>query len=187
MTSSSTTWRSRRSTSVANEPIFSFVSKAFTKEDGESADEIVPVEPWPRGVKNYLTPAGYARLRAEIEQLRSPGEPADPSKKRAAAERLRALLDRLEAAEVIDPQPSEEVRFGAEVTVEDDEGTQRRYRVVGVDEADPARGRVSWRSPLATALMGKRVGDSATLHTPRGDEDLTVVAIDYVSDSERDS
>jgi len=71
------------------------------------------------------------------------------------------------------------VRFGATVTVEDEAGASRCYRIVGVDEADPRRGWVSWRSPLAHALMGRRAGDATTLHTPAGDEELTVIAVAY--------
>jgi transcription elongation factor GreB len=70
-------------------------------------------------------------------------------------------------------------RFGATLTVENEDGKARRYRIVGVDEADPRRGWISWRSPIAGALTGRRVGDTAVVHTPHGDEELTVVAIDY--------
>ena len=69
-------------------------------------------------------------------------------------------------------------RFGATVTVEDASGGERRYRIVGVDEADPKRGLVSWRSPVARALVGRSVGDVTTLRTPAGDEELQIVAID---------
>lgn len=162
------------------------MSKAFTKEgEGDSLDDLPPVEEWPAGVKNYLTPAGHAALRREIERLREP--PAgvagngDRRRKLAREQRLQALLGRLEAAEVIDPaaQPRDVVRFGATVTVENDGGETRRYRIVGVDEADPRRGWVSWRSPVARALVGRRAGDETTLHTPAGDEALTVMQIAY--------
>ena len=76
------------------------------------------------------------------------------------------------------------MRFGASVTVEDESGHTRRYRLVGVDEADPRRGLVSWRSPVARALTGRRLGDVTTLRTPAGDEELTVVAIDYEDGAE---
>jgi transcription elongation factor GreB len=157
------------------------VSKAFTKEDGDGAlDELPPVDEWPSGVKNYVTPAGHAALKRELERLRAAPRD-DPRARLQLEQRLHALVSRLEAAEVIDPatQPRDVARFGARVTVEDEEGARRRYRVVGVDEADPPRGLVSWRSPIAAALVGLRVGDTATLHTPRGDEELTVVAIAY--------
>jgi transcription elongation factor GreB len=162
------------------------VSKAFTKEgEGDSLDDLPPVEEWPAGVKNYLTPAGHAALRREIERLREPPSGVagngDRRRKLAREQRLQALLGRLEAAEVIDPaaQPRDVVRFGATVIVESDGGETRRYRIVGVDEADPRRGQVSWRSPVARALVGRRAGDTTTLHTPAGDEELTVTQIAY--------
>jgi transcription elongation factor GreB len=159
------------------------VSKAFTKEEeGEGLDDLPPVEAWPSGVKNYLTPAGHAALKREIEALREAPR-GDGRRKVQLDQRLAGLLQRLEAAEVIDPtaQPRDVARFGATVTVEDEEGGARRYRIVGVDEADPRRGLVSWRSPVAAALTGRRVGDSTLLRTPAGDEELTVTAIDYES------
>ncbi|HEY1584613.1 MAG TPA: GreA/GreB family elongation factor [Polyangia bacterium] len=157
------------------------MSKAFTKEgEGDGLDDLPPVDEWPAGVKNYLTPAGHAALKREIEALREAPR-GDGRRKVQLEQRLQALLARLEAAEVIDPatQPRDVVRFGASVDVEDDDGNVRRYRIVGVDEADPKRGLVSWRSPVARALTGRRVGDATTLHTPAGDEELTIVAIDY--------
>lgn len=167
---------------MARTYILDRVSKAFTKEDaGDALDDLPPVEAWPAGVKNYLTPAGHAALKSEIERVREASHGGDGRKKVQLAERLQALLTRLEAAEVIDPaaQPGDVVRFGASVTVEGGDGAERRYRIVGVDEADPKRGWVSWRSPIARALTGRRVGDTTTLHTPAGDEELTVAAIAY--------
>jgi transcription elongation factor GreB len=160
------------------------VSKAFTKEDDGSdpLEGMRPVENWPSGIKNYLTPAGFAALKREIDELRA-SMPADPRRKLQVERQLSALLTRLEAAEVVEPstQPADVVRFGATVTVEDEHGQERRYRIVGVDEADPSRALVSWRSPIAGALMGCRVGDLTTLRTPRGNEDLTIVAIEYAA------
>ena len=157
------------------------MSKAFTKEgEGDALDDLPPVEEWPAGVKNYLTPAGHASLRREIDRLRE--APRGDGRARVQLDqRLQALLSRLEAAEVIDPaaQPRDVVRFGGSVTVEDDDGAERRYRIVGVDEADPRRGWVSWRSPIARALTGRRVGDTTTLHTPAGEEELTITRIVY--------
>jgi transcription elongation factor GreB len=162
------------------------MSKAFTKEDGgDTLDDLPPVEEWPAGVKNYLTPAGHAALKRDIDRARAAPR-SDPRKKVQLDQRLAALLVRLEAAEVIDPaaQPRDVVRFGATVTVEDDDGATRRYRIVGVDEADPKRGSVSWRSPVARALTGRKVGDVTTLRTPAGDEELTIVGIEYEADTE---
>ena len=157
------------------------MSKAFTKEgEGDALEDLPPVDEWPAGVKNYLTPEGHAALKREIDRVRE--APRGEARNRVQLDqRLQALLARLEAAEVIDPatQPRDVVRFGARVTVEDDDGAERRYRIVGVDEADPKRGWVSWRSPIARALTGRRVGDTTTLHTPARDEELTITAIDY--------
>jgi len=169
-------------TSVGARPILSLVSKAFTKEDdgGTDLDGMPPMDAWPSGLKNYLTPAGHVALKREIDRLRAI-LPRDGREKLQLEQRLAALLQRLEAAEVVDPatQPADVVRFGARVTVEDEDGNRRVYRIVGVDEADPARGLVGWRSPLASALVGARVGETATVRTPRGEEELTVVAIGY--------
>ena len=73
----------------------------------------------------------------------------------------------------------EKVYFGATVTVVDESGTERTVSIVGVDELDPARGRVSWISPIATALLKASVGDVVTMRTPRGNEELEVVDIRY--------
>jgi transcription elongation factor GreB len=148
------------------------VSKAFTKEDDGAGDAtVLPVDDWPAGVKNYVTPAGLASLRAALESTTDP-------------RRRAALLQRLEAAEMIDPSTISEgdrgtVRFGATVTIEDDDGHTRDVRIVGVDEAAPARGWVSWRSPIARALIGRAVGDSTTLRTPAGTQELTITKIRY--------
>jgi transcription elongation factor GreB len=160
------------------------VSKAFTKEgEGEALDDLPPVDEWPAGVRNYLTPGGHAALAAEIDRLRRAPR-GDVRRTRVVEQRLAALLGRLEAAEVIDPlaQPTDRVLFAATVDVEDEAGARKRYRIVGVDEADPRHGRVSWRSPIARALINRRVGDTATLRTPAGEQELTIVAIVYEPD-----
>jgi transcription elongation factor GreB len=158
------------------------VSKAFTKESDDGLDDVLQVDDasLPPGAKNYVTPAGAARLRADIERLRA--APRGDARRRLAVEgRLAALLRRLEAAEVIDPvtQPRDRAQFGATVTVRDGGGRERSYRIVGVDEADARRGWVSWRTPVARALLGRAVGDAATLRTPAGEDELEVVRIAY--------
>jgi len=157
------------------------MSKAFTKEgENDGVDDVAPVDEWPNGVKNYLTPAGLADLRLRIDAEREAAH-GDARTKLVHEQRLAALLRRLEAAEVIDPatQPRDVARFGATISTRNDAGRERRWRIVGVDEADPRRGCISWRSPVAAALTGRRVGDVATVHTPTGDEELEIVAIEY--------
>lgn len=170
------------------------MSKAFTKDDAADDAPIVPSRaPLARGVPNYVTPSGLAALRAELHELEAEraalGARAEGSDRRHASAALAArqaeLGARIGSAVVVDPasQPHDEVRFGATVTVvaraHDDAAVARSYRIVGVDEADVAHGSVAFVAPLARALLGKRVGDVATLRTPRGEEELEVVSIVY--------
>lgn len=157
------------------------MSKAFTKES-EGAEEPLALDlpPLPAGVPNYVTPEGMRRLAAELERLGTEAH-RDPSRRPAIERRLDALARRIEAAEVVDPQsqPQDRVLFGAKVTVRDELGIERSYRIVGVDEADARVGRVSFLSPIARALLQARVGDAVVLHRPDGDEELEVIRIAY--------
>ena len=181
------------------------MSKAFTKEqDSPEEDELEPEAAQPKGVKNYITPAGYARMKAELKQLLDVERPevvgivhwaasnGDRSENgdyiygkkrlREIDRRIRFLIKRLEIAEVVDTrgQEQDQVFFGATVTVSDSTGAERSVSIVGMDEVDPSRGRVSWVSPIARALLKARAGDSVTLRTPSGVEELDVVEIRYV-------
>lgn len=164
------------------------MSKAFTRED--DGDDGAPERPMgvdlPPGVKNYTTPEGAARLAAEIERLSQRERPrlaaaGDAHGLREIDRRLAFLARRMEVTEVIYPerQPADRVRFGATVTLRDEAGVERSYRLVGVDEAYPRRGDISFRSPIARAVLGATVGAVVTLQTPRGDEELEVVALRY--------
>lgn len=184
------------------------MSKAFTKEndgasDGEEALEEKESEKLPQGFKNYMTPQGAERLREELKRLLNTERPevvrtvswaasnGDRSEngdyiygKRRLREidrRIRFLTKRLDSAEIVDPaaQRSEHVLFGATVTVSDEEGRKRTYRIVGIDETDVKNGQVSWISPIAKALLQGRVGDVVTLRTPKGEEELEIVSIRY--------
>jgi transcription elongation factor GreB len=149
------------------------MSKAFTRESDEPVAEPAPRRrdlELPPGVTNYVTPAGAQRHRDELDDLLRV-----PAPDGAAKQRIADLADHLAVAEVVDPQPHDRVRFGARVTLAGDDGSQTSYRIVGVAEADPRRGAISFLSPVARALLGARVGDTVKL--PAGE--LEVVAIDY--------
>ena len=187
------------------------MSKAFTREsDGDDEDEndqgLDPTFRLPAGTRNYITPAGHARILAEVDQLLRVERPqlvgvvqwaasnGDRSEnadyiygKRRLREidrRIRFLTKRLDLAEVVDPagrQASEQVFFGATVTICDEEGVEQTYQIVGVDETDFARGRISWVSPLARALIKARAGDSVRFHSPAGIREVEVVAVAYLA------
>jgi transcription elongation factor GreB len=186
------------------------MNKAFTREndaapdDDEDADSVSPL---PAGARNYMTPGGHARLRNELDRLVGRERPelvavvswaagnGDRSENgdyiygkkrlREIDRRIRFLIRRLDAAEVVDPaarrddESADQVFFGATVTVADAHGQQRTISIVGVDEIDTARGYVSWVSPIARALLKAREGDTVTLRTPGGVEELEVVAVRY--------
>jgi transcription elongation GreA/GreB family factor len=137
---------------------------------------------------NYVTPAGLAKLRKKVEELhkehaRLKGAEQDFDRPRLAEiERdLRYYQVRLDAAVLVDvsKQPRDEVRFGASVKTENEDGVVQSIAIVGEDEADAAHGRVSWQSPLAKALMGAKVGDTVTWNRPAGSTTLNVLEIHY--------
>jgi transcription elongation factor GreB len=158
----------------------------------------------PPGAKNYITPAGHARLKIELQRLLDKERPelvkviawaasnGDRSEnadyiygKRRLREidrRIRFLTQRLDIAEVIDPaRPGgEQVFFGATVRYRDGKGIERTVSIVGQDEVDTPRGRISWISPVARALTKARAGDSVELRTPAGREELEVLELRYV-------
>ncbi|MBT2747052.1 GreA/GreB family elongation factor [Lysobacter sp. ISL-50] len=160
------------------------MSRAFVKEgDGdENAGDLpeLPISEHP----NYVTPRGMALLRSRLDDaVRRVGAlDADARLERAHIEReMRWLQARILGAITIAPerQPADRVAFGARVELVDDDGREYRYRVVGEDEADPEHGLISWVSPLARALHGARVGDSALWKRPAGDLSVEVLAIEY--------
>ena len=181
------------------------MSKAFVKEPETDGDD-AGAEPaaLPVGSKNYISPAGFARLNAERRQLVEVERPevvrvvswaasnGDRSEngdyiygKRRLREidrRVRYLIKRLENAEIVDSagRDSDQVFFGATVALRSAAGA-RSITIVGVDEVDPARGRVSWISPIARALLKARIGDVVTLATPAGSETLEVMDVSYGS------
>jgi transcription elongation factor GreB len=158
------------------------VSKAFTKDDGPAE---APVSrrraPLPERAPNYVTARGLRALRAELAQLGAAAPSSEGSDGLAA---WRSELEKRIATAVIAPPPEhrDEVRFGAIVRVRGAEGQTRELQIVGVDEADAGRGLLAFTAPLARALLGRRVGDTVSVKTPGGEEDLTVVDLVYGSD-----
>jgi transcription elongation factor GreB len=151
----------------------------------------------PAGVQNYVTPRGLRLLREELatletERHRLEGDRGDEVEYRRrlaiVAGRTRDLTARLASAVVVDPrrQPHDQVRFGASVTLRavggERAGEDRRLEIVGIDEADAARGRMAFTAPIARAILGRGVGDRVALATPRGQDLLEVIAIDYPAD-----
>ena len=180
------------------------MSKAFTKESDADDDDEVGLPALPIGGKNYITPEGYARLRAEWRALMDDERPrvveivhwaarnGDRSEngdyiygKRRLREidrRIRFLTKRLEIAEITDPSihlGKEQVFFGATVTYEDEAGLQRTVTILGIDEADNLLLQVSWISPIARALLRASVGDVVRLSTPAGLQDIEIIAVHY--------
>jgi transcription elongation factor GreB len=166
------------------------MSKAFTSE--ETATDPILVRsrpPLPAGVPNYVTRRGLEKLREEVIRLeteRAEAEAADDGGDSGRHARLTAIVARLHelnarigSAVVLDSagDPSPEVRFGATVVVRSASGPERRYQIVGVDEADARAGRVAFVSPLARALLGRQVGDIVLVDTPRGEEELEIIAV----------
>jgi transcription elongation factor GreB len=172
------------------------VSKAFTDEETADAPAIVPPRaPLPAGVPNYVTARGLGLLRGELAALDAEAGAAeriadDKGRARALAAlaaRRAALSARLASAELV-PPPADDtdvVRFGATVTVAGP-GGRRRWRLVGVDEADAGCAAIAFVAPLARALLGRRVGDTIRFRAPRGEEELEIVAVEYGEEAPED-
>jgi transcription elongation factor GreB len=181
------------------------MSKAFTREtNGEDDDEDAGLPPIPAGGKNYITPQGYALMRAELLSLIDDERPkvveivhwaasnGDRSENgdyiygkkrlREIDRRIRFLTKRMELASVTDPAVhfgSDQVFFGATVTYEDEQGNAKTITILGIDEADSLNGQVSWVSPIARALLKSKVGDVVRLQTPAGMQDIEVIQVSY--------
>ena len=183
------------------------MSKAFTKEsDDADEDELEPAQRLPIGTKNYMTPVGYARLKAELEHLlkverpkvvevvhwaasngdRSENGDYNYGKKRLREidRRIRFLTKRLDNSLVVDPllrEATDQVFFGATVTIADEQGQEQTYTIVGVDETDISRGHISWISPLARALIKAREGDTVRFQSPMGQREIEIVEVRYLA------
>jgi len=156
--------------------------------------------------KNYVTPAGYARLKQELLQLLNVERPelvkvvawaasnGDRSENgdylygkkrlREIDRRIHYLTKRLDQSEVVDPAlrgDTDQVFFGATVEYADDRGDMHTVSIVGVDEAEPAQGRISWVSPMARALLKRSIGDTVRLMTPGGAVDIEITDVRYAA------
>jgi transcription elongation factor GreB len=160
------------------------MSKAFVREsDASESDEPVRRQAsLPPGAVNYMTPEGAVRLEEEFRRLRDTERPAaalaaargDPESRtrlQAVDLRLRDLEGSLRSLQVVAPRtdPHDIVRFGSVVTVRDAAGEETTFRIVGAEEAEPDRNRISWVSPAGRALLNGRVGQKVTVRRPRGD------------------
>jgi len=171
------------------------MSRAFVKESdeefaaGELPERSLSDQP------NYVTPRGLKLLRERVrdlqqerDQLAAADEPMAKQKLLEVKRDLRYFNAQVERAVVVDPdgQPHDEVRFGASVTISDEEGQQHTFHIVGDDEADVAASRISWASPLAKAVIGAKVGDTVKWQRPAGATDVEVVSISYEADDAQD-
>lgn len=180
------------------------MSKAFTRENDDAEEDQPPEPASPALDRYYMTPAGYDRLRSELRSLVEVERPevvrtvswaasnGDRSEngdyiygKRRLREidrRVRFLIRRLENSEVVRSagRDSDQVFFGATVTVRSASSEERTVTIVGLDEVDAARGRVSWISPIAKSLIKAREGDLVTLRSPGGAEELEILKVQYL-------
>jgi transcription elongation factor GreB len=157
--------------------------------------------------KNYITPEGFAAIKAEFHQLYKIERPevvrtvswaasnGDRSENgdyiygkrrlRQIDSRCRHLMRRMDLAEIVDAsqqQHLEKVYFGAWVTLYNlDDDTEHTYRIVGKDELEPSKGYISWVSPLAKSILGKSVGDTVRATTPKGEETFEIIEIQYLT------
>jgi transcription elongation factor GreB len=179
------------------------MSKAFTKETDDE-DEPEKAEFLSADVKNYVTPLGFADLQDELRQLIKEERPKVVETVRWAAgngdrsengdyiygkrrlreidRRVRYLTKRIENAEVVDParqQTLDKVFFGATVTYLEENGMEKKIKIVGIDEADLAKEKISWLSPVAKALLKAEVNDVVKLETPAGTQILKIINITY--------
>jgi transcription elongation factor GreB len=182
------------------------MNKAFVKEsDGDEDDEAAALAlAIPPGSKNYITPAGYQRIKDELLQLIDVDRPevvrivhwaasnGDRSEngdyiygKRRLREidrRIRFLTKRMDTAAIVDPSVhhgSDQVFFGATVTYSNQDGETRSITIVGIDELDPLNGKISWVAPVARALTKAREGDVISFQAPHGVEEMEILEVRY--------
>ncbi|MFA5041012.1 MAG: transcription elongation factor GreB [Bdellovibrionales bacterium] len=180
------------------------MSKAFTKDNDEEDDEEIDPKAVSSNSKNYMTPRGYGALQEELRQLTRIERPkvvevvswaagnGDRSENgdyiygkkrlREIDRRIHYLTKTLESADVVDPKQQKnrsQIFFGATVTYVREDDSTHTVTLVGVDEAELSKGKISWISPIAKALLKARVGDSIEVRTPSGIEMIKILKITY--------
>ncbi len=165
------------------------MSRAFVKEDSANQPEDLP-ERQSSGLPNYVTPQGKAELGRRVAvleaacqtlKLEKSDDPLLKQRLRLAERDLRYYERRLKTAILVDNAGcgAGEARFGAQLVIRDEAGALQNYIIVGEDEADAAAGKISWASPLATALLGTRPGDAPALKKQTGEARLEIVSVSY--------
>jgi transcription elongation factor GreB len=195
---------SSKSLKVINQQKASTMTQPSNKETDDNGETLPPELRLPPSTKNYITPNGWANLKAELSQLVNHERPqltqvinwaagnGDRSENgdyiygkrrlREIDKRIRFLTKRLEIAEVVDPEirpPTDVVYFGATVVIERGNGTEQTLSIVGVDEIDLSKGHISWIAPIARALLKARVGDGVIFHGAEGLEDIEILSVSY--------
>ncbi len=182
------------------------MSRAFVSESNDDfmgSDIPEAKYPLPEGTKNYMTPGGASKIRDELTELSKVRRPEliarissavtdetgalresvllDRRLLREVDRRIQYLTKMVDNLEIVEPgkQDTGRVLFGAKVTVLEENEGEKSYRIVGIDESDPTLGKVSWLSPVARALTGKRLGDTVAVKVPAGEMRLTIRRIDY--------
>lgn len=183
------------------------MSKAFTKENDGGNDDGPDDEPdaLPAGIKNYMTPTGFAALQAELRFLLREERPRiveivswaagngdrsengdylyNKKRLREIDRRVRYLQKRIDSAEIVNPrqqQGLEQVFFGATVTYAKEDDSEHTVTLVGVDEADLSLGKINWLSPVARALLKSRIGDNVDVRLADRIESIEVVSVTYI-------
>jgi transcription elongation factor GreB len=159
------------------------MSKAFTRESDDSGEEeIAPFRPLPPGTRNYITSEGAQRLKERLQGLidkKQAASVSDPESKRLESA-IRNLKQRLDSLVIVEPPADPaKIAVGATVQVRHSNGEEETYRIVGVEEADPERGAISWISPLAKAILSRKPGEKVRFRIPAGEDELEILSVRY--------
>jgi transcription elongation factor GreB len=167
------------------------VSKAFTRESDDSRLEEIPSIRWhPGGGRNYITKEGADRLERRLldlrekrrilgNQIENPNTPTALKRLELECQKLQSILGSAAIAET--PSDHEKVALGAWVRLRDEEGAEETYQIVGLEEANPDKGRISSASPLGRALLNRRTGEKVHFQIPSITRELTILSVRYGS------